>query len=235
MSPKWVRPIAHTTGLAQAEAARAEAEAVVARRLEVDVEQMARELALALDGGWVKRREQPSGMEGTGGVLATGRVATGKPCRTLLDRRVVATVAGVEEIGALAYREAAWLAVKRAEAGQVEEALAVVETERGGQRGSVGTLSGQPAGVDRQCRGPQGPGGGDGAWAGREGSGFGGDAALHGARDEVDAARGGGHRGHTDELHQCGLSGASAKSTQPLPEGLCPVADGADAGGADPR
>ena len=205
--------------LAQAEAARAEAQAVVASRLEV--EQVARELVIALDGGWVKSREQPGGMESTVGVLATGRVTMGKTRRMLLDRRVVATRAGVEAMGALVSREAARLGVERAEKvavlgdgaawidtvardclpgserrlagwyrakrtreavraakeetaeaaelerriralrwrGQVEEALAVVETELGGPAGEAlaGYLANQRAWIgnaeDRKARG----------------------------------------------------------------------------------
>jgi len=106
VSSEWVYQIAHSTGLVQVVAARAEVQRVVASRQAVNVEQVARGLTIALDGRWVKSREQPGGMECTVGVLATGRVMTGKTRRLLLDRRVVVTLARVEAIGAEEYREA---------------------------------------------------------------------------------------------------------------------------------
>ncbi len=53
-------------------------------------------------------------MVGTVGVLATGRLPTSPTRGTLLARRLAATCAGVEAIGALAVREAAHLGMEQA-------------------------------------------------------------------------------------------------------------------------
>lgn len=72
-------------------------------------------LTVGLDGGWLPSREQPGGMEGKVGVVATGSEAVGKRGRRrLTPRRYVATFARSEQLGTLAY--AAAVALRGAEA-----------------------------------------------------------------------------------------------------------------------
>jgi hypothetical protein len=60
-------------------------------------------LIVGLDGGWVPSREQPGGMEGKVGVVATGVAPVGKHGRQrLTPRRYVATFATSEQLGQLA-------------------------------------------------------------------------------------------------------------------------------------
>jgi hypothetical protein len=71
-------------------------------------------LLVGLDGGWVPSREQPGGMEGKVGVLATGAARAGAGRRRLAPRRCVATFGGGEAVGALAYAAATALGGDRA-------------------------------------------------------------------------------------------------------------------------
>jgi hypothetical protein len=60
-------------------------------------------LLVGLDGGWVPSREQPGGMEGKVGVVATGVVPVGTHGRQrLTPRRYVATFGSSEQVGTLA-------------------------------------------------------------------------------------------------------------------------------------
>jgi hypothetical protein len=60
-------------------------------------------LVVGLDGGWVPSREQPGGMEGKVGVVATGTTPVGKHGRQrLTPRRQVATFGSSEQVGGLA-------------------------------------------------------------------------------------------------------------------------------------
>ena len=60
-------------------------------------------LLVGLDGGWVPSCEQPGGMEGKVGVVATGTTPVGKHGRQrLTPRRYVATFGSSEQLGALA-------------------------------------------------------------------------------------------------------------------------------------
>lgn len=60
-------------------------------------------LTVGLDGGWLPSRDQPGGMEGKVGIVATGAAAVGKHGRHRLSpRRYVATFASSERIGTLA-------------------------------------------------------------------------------------------------------------------------------------
>lgn len=65
------------------------------------------QVLVGLDGGWLPCREQPGGMEGKVGVVATGMTAVGKRGRhRLTPRRYVATFGDSEQVGALAYAAA---------------------------------------------------------------------------------------------------------------------------------
>lgn len=107
--------MAEAHGLALAQPAQAQAQAVVESRAEVEPLAHSRQLLVALDGGWVKHRDYPEGMEGKVGVVAPGRVPTGRGPGKLTERRPTATFAGVEAIGALTDLEAAKLGVDRAD------------------------------------------------------------------------------------------------------------------------
>ena len=73
-------------------------------------------LTVGLDGGWLPSREQPGGMEGKVGVVATGTAAVGKRGRQrLTPRRYVATFASSAQVGALAYTAAVALGGVEAE------------------------------------------------------------------------------------------------------------------------
>lgn len=64
-------------------------------------------LTVGLDGGWLPSRDQPGGMEGKVGVVATGAQAVGAHGRQRLSpRRYVATFASSERIGTLTYAAA---------------------------------------------------------------------------------------------------------------------------------
>lgn len=63
-------------------------------------------LMIGLDGGWVASRDQPGGMEGKVGVVATGQVARGPDRCRLTPRRYVATFAPARQLGELTYAAA---------------------------------------------------------------------------------------------------------------------------------
>ncbi|HET8629854.1 MAG TPA: hypothetical protein VFL91_20735, partial [Thermomicrobiales bacterium] len=71
-------------------------------------------LLVGLDGGWVPSREQPGGLAGNAGVLATGAARAGAGRRQLAPRRCVATFGGGAAAGALAYAAATALGGDRA-------------------------------------------------------------------------------------------------------------------------
>lgn len=67
-------------------------------------------LIVGLDGGWVPSHDQPGGMEGKVGVVATEAEPVGRRGRRRLTRRrYVATFADADVVGALAYAAAAAL------------------------------------------------------------------------------------------------------------------------------
>ena len=64
-------------------------------------------LLVGLDGGWVPSRDQPGGMEGKVGVVATAAEPVGRHGRRRLTRRrYVATFAAADEVGLLTYAAA---------------------------------------------------------------------------------------------------------------------------------
>lgn len=67
-------------------------------------------LLVRLDGGWLPSREQPGGMEGKVGVVATGTEAVGQHGRQrLIPRCYVATFGTGEQVGVLTYAATARL------------------------------------------------------------------------------------------------------------------------------
>jgi hypothetical protein len=73
-------------------------------------------LMVGLDGGWVPSREQPGGMEGKVGVVATEVEPIGGGRRRLVQRRYVATFGASERVGALTYAAAQALGGEEAQA-----------------------------------------------------------------------------------------------------------------------
>lgn len=68
---------------------------------------VAERLTVGLDGGWLPSRDQPGGMEGKVGVVATGADAVGQHGRQrLTPRRYVATFGDSEQVGMLTYAAA---------------------------------------------------------------------------------------------------------------------------------
>lgn len=63
-------------------------------------------LLVGLDGGWIPSRDQPGGMEGKVGVVATGTVAIGPDRQALSPRRYVATFDAANVLGTLTYAAA---------------------------------------------------------------------------------------------------------------------------------
>jgi hypothetical protein len=72
-------------------------------------------LQVGLDGGWIPSREQPGGMEGKIGVVASSVEPVGKHGRHRLShRRYVATFGSAEEVGRLTYAAACELGATEA-------------------------------------------------------------------------------------------------------------------------
>jgi hypothetical protein len=119
ISPEWVRQLTNAAGLAAART-----QAVLAARLvtptaaDVRAERAAglaaprpalppAQLLVGWDGGWIPSRDQPGGMEGKVGVVATEAVPIGRQGRQrLVHRRYVATFADAEQVGQLTYAAA---------------------------------------------------------------------------------------------------------------------------------
>lgn len=124
VSPEWVRQL--TTAAGQAEA---QTQSVLAARLvtptatDVRAERAAvlppaappAQLLVGWDGGWIPSRDQPGGMEGKVGVVATDVAPVGRQGRQRLTRRrYVATFADAEQVGRLTYAAAQALGGDRA-------------------------------------------------------------------------------------------------------------------------
>lgn len=72
-------------------------------------------LMVGLDGGWVPSREQPGGMEGKVGVVASDVESIGRGKRRLSRRRYVATFGESERLGLMAYAAADELGAEQAQ------------------------------------------------------------------------------------------------------------------------
>lgn len=110
VSKETVRKLANAAGVGEAERQRDGAERLHAPTGE-SVRAKAGEprpdppemLEVGLDGGWVPSRDQPGGMEGKVGVVATGSEPVGLGGRRkLAQRRLVATFGPSKELGVLA-------------------------------------------------------------------------------------------------------------------------------------
>lgn len=130
VSAEWVRQLTVRAGQLEA-AAQAHTAARLAAPTAADVRaERARSLAgpptaarptapaqllVGLDGGWVPSRDQPGGMEGKVGVVATEREAIGRRGRQrLARRRYVATFGDGDRVGLLAHAAARALGGDRA-------------------------------------------------------------------------------------------------------------------------
>jgi hypothetical protein len=121
ISGEWIRQVSTAAGRAEAHA-QAEAAArllapsaatVRAERAAAQTRPLAAEsaggahLLVGLDGGWVPSRDQPGGMEGKVGVVATEATPVGRHGRQRLTRRrYVATFGDAERVGLLTYAAA---------------------------------------------------------------------------------------------------------------------------------
>ena len=136
ISHETIRQATNAAGKAEAVGQLAEAHQVVEPSLEEAKAEEERELAtrlaakgaptgpklllVGLDGGWIPSRDQPGGMEGKVGVVATDPLPIGKRVEgeagrhRLSTRRYVASFAGSKEIGMLAYSAASALCAEKA-------------------------------------------------------------------------------------------------------------------------
>jgi hypothetical protein len=164
ISPEWVRQLTHAAGHAAARA-----QAALAVRLvpptpaDVRAERAARlaataappaspptQLLVGWDGGWVPSREQPGGMEGKVGVVATEVAPVGRHGRQrLVQRRSVATFGNAEQVGLLTYAAAQALggdrALRQTVRGDVVVALLDAAAGPGGDRALRQTVRGDGA------------------------------------------------------------------------------------------
>jgi hypothetical protein len=149
ISHETVRQVTNAAGKAEAEQELEEAKRVVEPSLEEAKADEARDLEarlaaagkptgprlllVGMDGGWIPSREQSGGMEGKVAVVAVDPQPIGKPTvptatltatdvasrHRLAVRAYVATFAGSQELGLLAYAAARTLGVERAERQEV--------------------------------------------------------------------------------------------------------------------
>ena len=84
---------------------RAEREAALCSPI-LPLQEPAEQVLVELDGGWIASRDNPRGMEGKVGVVATGYDRISAKRRCLAPRRYVATFGSAEQLGALVYAAA---------------------------------------------------------------------------------------------------------------------------------
>ncbi len=129
ISPEWVRQLTIAAGHneADAQAARA-ARLVTPSAVDIRAERATHlttvapppaappaQLLVGWDGGWVPSRDQPGGMEGKVGIVATEVAPVGQHGRhRLVQRRYVATFRDAEQVGLLTYAAAHALGGERA-------------------------------------------------------------------------------------------------------------------------
>ena len=114
VSPEWIRQTTAATGGALAAAEVEAAQAVVRSQVERGPASAPEQVLIGMDGGWVSSRDNPHGMEGKVGVVASGRERVGRQRRRLRGRRYTASFGSGEQFGPLLYREAAALGVEQA-------------------------------------------------------------------------------------------------------------------------
>lgn len=108
VSAEWLRQVSEREGTAHGQQQAAEAEALYSGQMPLPVaEPPPAQLLLALDGGWVRSRDNPGGMEGKVAVMATGREPIGCTRRQLTGRRYVARFQPSEAFGVQVFAAAA--------------------------------------------------------------------------------------------------------------------------------
>lgn len=116
VSAEWIRQVSEVQGAALGQQQAAEALYRGQVPLPV-VEAPPEQVLLALDGGWVRSRDNPGGMEGKVAVIATGHDQISPQRRRLTGRRYVARFQPADAFGAQVFAAAAEQGV--AQTGQV--------------------------------------------------------------------------------------------------------------------
>lgn len=100
VSPEWVRQVSEAQGTVLGQQQADEAEALHAGAVPLPMgETPPAQVLLELDGGWVRSRDNPGGMEGKVAVMATGRQQVGRDRWRLTGRRYVARFQPSEPFG----------------------------------------------------------------------------------------------------------------------------------------
>jgi len=113
VSHEQIRRVANAEGERVAKELEAEAQTVLETPVFDEGEEDARGLNVVLDGGWVRSRDNPEGMEAKIGVVYSGVERIGKDRRQRVNRRDAATFQGSELLGKLVYAQASQLGVER--------------------------------------------------------------------------------------------------------------------------
>lgn len=107
VSHECVRRLTNKCGQDALEAQDTEAEKELSEYLEPPSHRRGpEEVNVAVDGGWVRSRDNPKGMEGKVGVVYQGSEKVGEHRRVLRERRYVATFGSSDVAGRLIYAEA---------------------------------------------------------------------------------------------------------------------------------
>lgn len=104
LAPETIRACVHTVGTTVATAQATAATAVwtpSSHTAPAPPEPPPATLEVALDGGWIRSRDNARGMEVKVGVVHTGRDVVGRTRTALVGRRLAATLQGVTPFGAL--------------------------------------------------------------------------------------------------------------------------------------
>jgi len=113
VSHEQIRRVAGAEGERVAQGLEDEAQAVLESPVFDEGEEDARRVNVAMDGDWVKSRDNPEGMEAKVGVVYTGVEKIGRDRRRLVNRRYAATFKGSELLGKLVYAQASKLGVEK--------------------------------------------------------------------------------------------------------------------------
>ncbi len=115
VSAEWIRQLSERAGATRGQQQAEAAEALYTGEVPLPVPAPPpEELLVALDGGWVRSRDNPGGMEGKVAVIATGRTRCGRHRWRLIGRRYVARFQPSEPFGAQVYQAAAEAGVAQA-------------------------------------------------------------------------------------------------------------------------
>lgn len=115
VSAEWLRQVTVAEGTREAARAETTAQALSRQESEVAAAAAPATVLVGMDGGWVRSRENASGMEGKVGVVATGRERIGRTRTRLRGRRYAASFKPVETFAPLVYQAAADAGVAAAE------------------------------------------------------------------------------------------------------------------------